>query len=89
MKTFKRALAALLLVSLLVLVFQNLMLTELHFVVWTISLPVAIPVAFAYLLGGLTAHRLFRFFIAEKREIQRDRRIRREVADRISTDGPA
>lgn len=62
--------AGVLLLTLLVLVLQNLGSVGLYFITWELALPIALPVAAAYLLGAWTGRILFDFLKREGKELR-------------------
>ena len=72
MRITRLILAGLLLVTLLVLVLQNLGLVGLRFINWELALPIALPVAVAYVLGAWTGGILFDFLRREGRELRHE-----------------
>jgi len=62
MKTVKTALALLIVAGFVTFVVQNLGEAPVTFLVWEGSYSLAIPIVGAYLIGGLTARTVARFF---------------------------
>ena len=79
MRIFKHIVASLLVAILLALIMQNLELVKLRFVVWKIALPLAVPAILAYMLGAFTGRYLFRFMNAERKDLEREHRVRKRV----------
>ena len=69
MRITRLLLAGLLLLTLLVLIVQNMLIIELRFIIWELPLPVAFPVVAAYLLGAWSGASLWAFLKREREEL--------------------
>ena len=85
MRITRLILAGTLLVVLLVFVGQNLRFVGLHFLTWKLALPIALPVAVAYLLGASTGRILFSFLKRQAKEL--DHKRHPATAPRATTQG--
>ena len=81
MHKLKVGLAALLLGLILIFVVQNLGSAKIRFLTWKWNLPVAIPVIFAYAVGGLSGRWVFRFLNARRVERQQVNVAKKAVKD--------
>ncbi len=83
MKKLATALSLLVIAALLVFVVQNLHTTEVQFLGWEAKLSLAFPIIGAYILGGLSARRLFRLLNGQRKQHKTDKKAKQSAEAKL------